>query len=146
MDLKEILSVSGKRGLYKLVSHEKNRMIVESFEDNTRMPVFPSSKPSALDNIFIFTTGEELPLKKVFERIFQATNGEKVQNNRVANDVELKKYMEEIIPEYDKNRVHLSDMKKLFAWYNILHEHNLLSFEEEEAEEPAAETETDANE
>jgi len=143
MDLKEILSVSGKRGLYKLVSHEKNRMIVESFEDNTRMPVFPSSKPSALDNIFIFTTGEELPLKKVFERIFQATNGEKVQNNRVANDVELKKYMEEIIPEYDKNRVHLSDMKKLFAWYNILHEHNLLSFEEEEAEEPAAETETD---
>ena len=140
MNLKEILAVTGKRGLYKVVSHEKSRIIVESLLDNTRMPVFPSSRPSALENIIIFTEEEDMPLEKVFKKIFEATQGGKVQENRIANDVELKKYMEEILPQYDKNRVHISDMKKLFTWYNILQENNLLSFEDENEE-----TESDAN-
>ena len=140
MNLKEILAVTGKRGLYKVVSHEKSRIIVESLLDNTRMPVFPSSRPSALENIIIFTEEEDMPLEKVFKKIFEATQGGKVQENRIANDVELKKYMEEILPQYDKNRVHISDMKKLFTWYNILRENNLLSFEDENEE-----AESDAN-
>jgi len=140
MNLKEILAVTGKRGLYKVVSHEKSRIIVESLLDNTRMPVFPSSRPSALENIIIFTEEEDMPLEKVFKKIFEATQGGKVQENRIANDVELKKYMEEILPQYDKTRVHVSDMKKLFVWYNILQENNLLSFEDENEE-----TESDAN-
>ena len=142
MNLKEIIMISGKRGLYKLISHDKNRMIVESLEDKSRMPVFISAKPSALDNIFIFTYNEDMPLKKAFKKIFEANNSGKVQENRIANDVEIKKYMEEVFPEYDKTRVHLSDMKKLFAWYNILHEKNILSFDEAD-EETDTESETE---
>ena len=141
MNLKEILAVVGKKGLYKLVSHEKNRMIVESLDDKVRMPVFPSSRPSALDNICIFTDEGDVTLSDVFKLIFQANNGGKVQDNRIANDVELKKYMAEILPKYDKTKLHVSDMKKLFSWYNILHEYNLLSFDEpEEATEAEAKT------
>ena len=134
MNLKEILAITGKKGLYKVVSHEKNRIIVESLIDKTKMPVFSSSRPSSLENITIFTEEEDMPLEKVFKKIFEATQGGKVQENRIANDVEMKKYMAEILPEYDKTRVHVSDMKKLFAWYNILQECNLLSFDEENEE------------
>ena len=144
MDLKEILVISGKKGLYKLVSHGngKRNIIVESMEDKSRIPVFTSSPASSLNDICIFTTGEDVPLKDVFQKIFQAESGEKIQENRVSNDVELKKYMEEILPEYDKNRVHVSDMKKLFSWYNMLHENGLMSFDETEVE---AETEVEEN-
>jgi len=140
MDLKEILAITGKKGLYKVVSHEKSRIIVESLLDNARMPVFPSSRPSALENITIFTEEKDMPLEKVFKKIFETTQGGKVQENRIANDVELKKYMEEILPQYDKTRVYVSDMKKIFVWYNILLDNDLLSFEDENEE-----TESDAN-
>ena len=142
MNLKEILTVSGKRGLYKLVSHEKNRIIVESVEDQSRMPVFPSSRPSALDNIFVFTNEEDMPLEKVFKVIFQAREGGRIEDNRMVNDVELKKYMEEILPQYDKTRVHASDMKKLFSWYNILHDNDLLHFDDNDTAETDTESET----
>ena len=135
MKLKEILAVSGKKGLYRMVSHEKNRIIVESLEDKTKMPIFPSSRPTALENITIFTNDEDMPLEKAFERIFQVTQGAKIQADRIAKDIELKEYMEKVFPEYDKVRVHLSDMKKLFSWYNILHENNLLVFDETENDE-----------
>ena len=134
MNLKEILSVSGKKGLYKLISHEKNRIIAESLVDKSRMPIFPASRPSALDNITVFTYEEDLPLEKIFKIIFQATNGNKIQENRLANDAEMKKYMEEILPQYDKTRVHVSDMKKIFYWYNLLQESDLLSFDDEKEE------------
>ena len=141
MNLKEILAVPGKRGLYKLVSHEKNRMIVESLDNQVRMPVFASSRPSSLNDICIFTDEGDMVLKDVFKLIFEANSGEKVQENKLANDMELKKYMEEILPKYDKTKLHVSDMKKLFSWYNILQEHDLLSFDETE-EEAEAKTDT----
>jgi hypothetical protein len=144
MNLKEIVAVSGKKGLYKLISHDKNRMIVESLADKTRMPVFVSSRPSALDNISIFMYEEDMTLQKAFKIIFQANNSDKVPENRISNDIELKKYMEEVFPEYDKNRVHVSDMKKLFAWYNILHENSLLVFDDTD-EETETNTESDKN-
>jgi len=140
MNLKEILAITGKRGLYKVISHEKNRIIVESLVDKTRMPVFSSSRPTSLDNISVFTYEEDMPLEKVLKKIFQATEGNKIQDNRVANDAEMKKYMEEILPDYDKTRVHVSDMKKLFMWYNILHENSLLSFDDAEVEGTESET------
>ena len=142
MDLKEILAVSGRKGLYKLVSNEKNRMIVEALDDKVRIPVFASSRPSSLNDICIFfNNNEDMPLKDVFKLLFQANDGCKIQDNKIANDVELKKYMAEVLPEYDKTKVHVSDMKKLFAWYNILLEHNLLSFDDTEE---AAKTEAEA--
>jgi hypothetical protein len=130
MDLKKILTVPGKRGLYKLVSQGKTNIIVESLADHSRMPIFASHQASTLGDICIFTNNEDIPLKGVFKRIYQANYGEKVAENKIKDVSELKSYMDEILPEYDRDRVHVSDMKKLFSWYNILHEKNLLSFDD----------------
>ena len=136
MNLKEILSIPGKKSVYKIVSKGKNSIIVESLLDGSRMPVFTSNHATTLDNICIFTEGENLFLNDVFKRIFEVENGNKAIDVSTSNPTEIEAYMMKILPEYDKNRVHLSDMKKLFSWYNLLLEHNLLSFEEEgEAEE-----------
>jgi hypothetical protein len=74
-------------------------------------------------------------LEKVFKLIFQANNGGQIDKNKIKGAVELKNYMNEILPTYDRNRVYVSDMKKLFSWYNLLHEYNLLSFDEETKDE-----------
>lgn len=130
MNLKEIFAIPGKKGLYKLVSQGKN-IIVESLLDGSRIPVFASMNVSTLDNICIFTEDEDLPLKDVLKRIFQKENGKKTIDVSTAKPTEIEACMAEIIPEYDPNKVHVSDMKKLFFWYNQLLEHDMLSFEEE---------------
>ncbi|MDR1182038.1 MAG: DUF5606 domain-containing protein [Bacteroidales bacterium] len=146
MNLKEILSVPGKSGLYKLVSKGKNSFIIESLADGSRMPIFASHQSSALNDICVFTSDRDVPLKEVFERIFQDAQGDKVAENKIKIVSELKNYMEKILPDYDKNRVHVSDMKKIFTWYNILHEHNLLSFDETNVDdETKADNDTQTN-
>ena len=135
MNLEKILSIPGKKGLYKLVSQGKNNVVVESLLDGSRMPVFSSTRASALDNICIFTDNEDLLLKEVFKRIFQKENGKKSIDVSIAKPTEIEACMAEIVPEYDPLKVHVSDMKKLFSWYNQLLEKNMLSFEEEEEEE-----------
>jgi len=134
MKLEEILFIPGKRGLYKLVSRGKNSVVVESLSDGSRIPVFSSTQASALDNISIITENENLPLKDVFKRIFQKEDGKKTIDVSVAKPTEIEACMAEIVPEYDPLKVHVSDMKKLFSWYNQLLEKNMLSFEEEEEE------------
>ena len=130
MDLKKILAVPGKPGLYRLVSQGKGNIIVESLLDKSRMPVFASTQASSLNDICIFTIEEDMPLEKAFQRIVEVTNGKKTIDIASLDNVGLKKYMEEILPEYDKNRVHVSDMKKLFSWYNILHDNEMFSVED----------------
>ena len=142
MDLKEILSIPGKKGIYKMVSKGKNSVIVESLLDGSRMPVFTSNRATTLDNICIFTENENLFLKDVFKRIYEIENGNKAIDVSAATPTEIEVYMTKIVPEYDRNRVHASDMKKLFLWYNLLIEHNLLEFEEEEEEEAEEENKT----
>jgi hypothetical protein len=134
MNLEEILSISGKKGLYKLVSKSKNSVVVESLLDGSRMPVFASTKAGSLDNIYVFTDNEDMPLKDVFKRIYEKENGGKTIDVSTARPTEIEACMAEIIPEYDPNKVHISDMKKIFFWYNQLLEHNMLSFEEDKSE------------
>ena len=135
MDLKEILSVSGKPGLYRLVSKGMNKIVVESLVDKSKMPLFASSRASALNNIAIYTDEDSIPLKDVFKKIFEKENGGKCVDPKSVKDDDLKKYLAEVLPEYDRERVHVSDMKKLFIWYNILHDNNLLVFDEKQDEE-----------
>ena len=144
MNLKEILNVQGKKGLYKLVSRGKNNVIVESFADGSRIPVFASTQASTLEDICIFMENEDIPLKDAFKRIYEAENGNKTIDVSVLKPVEIESYMSKILPEYDRNRVHVSDMKKLFSWYNLLLEYDLLSFEEEN-EENAENAENEEN-
>jgi hypothetical protein len=129
MDLSKILSISGKNGLYKLITQGKNNFIVESLEEGKRVPAFSHDGISTLDNISIFTEDEDISLGKVFQEIFKKESG--AETPAILNDnTKLKKYFEEVLPNYDKERVYVSNIKKVLVWYNILVKHNLIDLEE----------------
>jgi hypothetical protein len=132
--LKQILSISGKPGLYKLISQSKNMIIVESLLDEKRLPAYSHDRVISLGDIAIFTETEEVPLREVFNKIKEKTNSEKALSDK-ASDVELKAFFEEILPDYDKERVHKSDMKKVVAWFNLLIQSGYNDFSEEKEEE-----------
>jgi hypothetical protein len=132
--LKGILAISGHPGLFKVVSEAKNSIIVESLLTGRRMPAYSTAKISALEDIAIFTQTEEVGLKEVFKNIAKLTEEGKVFNAKASGD-ELKSYFEEILPEYDRDRVYVSDMKKVISWYNLLKEKELLDFSESEEDE-----------
>lgn len=133
--LKGILSISGQSGLYKMVAEAKNHIIVESLDTKKRMPVYSTVKVSALEDIAIYTLNEDLPLKEVFKSISDKENGGVAISPKVSGK-ELKTYFESVVPEYDKDRVYVSDIKKVILWYNTLQEKELLDFSE-----PVTETE-----
>lgn len=129
--LKEILSISGKPGLQKLISNSSNAIIVESLIDGKRFPAYSNSKIIALEDISIYTENEDMPLKEVFKRIHEKENGQKALSHKEPNE-KIITYFNEIVPEYDKVRVYTSDMKKIIQWYNLLTDKGLLNFEEKE--------------
>ena len=145
MTLKGILAVSGQTGLFKVLSEGKSSVIVESLITGKRSTVYSNAKMSALEDIAIYTTGEDMPLKQVLKKI--AEKEDKGPAINVKNPPEeLKKYFEEVLPEYDKDRVYFSDIKKVITWYNLLQEKGLLDFEDEkekEGEEKEIKTEAD---
>ena len=134
MDLKEIMSVSGQSGLFRFISQGRNGIIVEAFSDKKRSFINASSKVSSLEDIAIFTSDEEVPLKQVLKSIFEHENGGPAPDPKSSPE-ELKAFMEKILPTYDHERVYISDIKKLVSWYNTLLSLNMLSFEEEPAAE-----------
>jgi hypothetical protein len=127
--LKGILSVSGQSGLFKMVAESKNNIIIESLETLKRMPVHSTSKVSALEDIAIYTENGDVPLKDIFKAIFDCENGGPAINPK-ATSSELKSYFEKIVPDYDKDRVYISDIKKVLLWYNTLLDKNLLNYSE----------------
>jgi hypothetical protein len=142
MDLKEIMSVSGQGGLFKFITQARNGIIVESFADGKRSFVSASNKVSSLEDIAIFTDDEEVPLKRVLKSIHDLEQGKPAPDPKSSPDV-LKTYMQKVLPNYDQQRVYVSDIKKLLTWYNTLLSLNLLNFEDEtEEKETNSETET----
>lgn len=125
--LEGILSISGQPGLFKLISQTKNGIIVEAIDTKKRVPVYSNSKVSALEDIAVFTTGEEIPLKEVFKKIYTVENKGQTSVPRNAETNQIKEYFEDILPDYDKERVYVSDMKKIISWYNILVQENIIS-------------------
>ncbi|MCQ2264904.1 MAG: DUF5606 domain-containing protein [Bacteroidales bacterium] len=134
MDLSKILSVTGKSGLFKLISHNKSSFIVESLTDGKRLPVFPNDGVATLDNISIFTEDNDTPLQNVFLSIFKKENGA-AANVNLSDSKALKAYFEEILPDYDRERVYVSNMKKVVLWYNQLIEKGLIDDKQEETKE-----------
>lgn len=125
-DLTKILAISGKSGLYKMVAQAKNSIIVESLSDGKRFPVYSKGAASSLEEISIFTTNtEDLPLKYVMKRIYDKTGGEKTIQHKSSSE-ELKEFMKDIVPEYDEERVYVSDIPKIVKWYNHLKDVNML--------------------
>lgn len=138
MDLKEIMSISGHSGLYKFISQGRNGIIVESFTDQKRSFVNASNKVSSLEDIAIFTAEEEVPLKTVLKIIHDTLNGEQAPDPKSSADV-LRSFMEKVLPTYDRDKVYVSDIKKLASWYNALLSLNMLVFDETPAEQEAPE-------
>ncbi len=137
MDLKEILSVSGKPGLFKTIAQTKSGVIIESLSDHKRIQAFASDKISSLGEISIFTSGEELPLREVF-RLIQEKNADQPAPDAKVNDAALKAFFELVVPDYDRDRFYVSHMRKLSLWYNQLLANNITDFSvpvEEAAEE-----------
>jgi len=142
MNLKDILAISGEGTLFKFIAQGKNAVIVENLETGRRISAGGTAKVSALDEIAIFTTGEDIPLGKVMDMIWEKENGGETISYRLP-DSDLKKYFGEALPDFDQNRVYTSDIRKVLHWYNILHKLNLLVKEEEKKEETGPEAVTE---
>lgn len=130
--LKKILSISGKGGLFKLISHNNNVIIVESLADGKRFPSYPRDKVVSLNDIAMFTETTDIPLREVLKKMFALENGGKSPVDPKADGSVLREYMAKILPDFDKERVHNGDIKKLIQWYNLLVESGNTNFEEEE--------------
>lgn len=140
-DLSKILSISGKPGLYKTIAQVKTGVVVESLIDGKRFQAFAHNKVSSLEEISVFTETEDKPLKEILNTIREKTEGGKAPDPK-ADDRKLKDFFETILPDYDRERVYVSHIKKICAWYNLLQEKEMLDFlnkeiEPEEAEKPA---------
>ena len=143
-NLKQIASISGMSGLYRVVKPTRNGIIIESLAEQPERSVAQARhKVSLLDEISIYTTDEQnmIPLAEVFDRIREQYDQE-LPVNAKSSGAELSGFLEEIIPDYDQERVYTSDMKKIVAWYTIVSK--FLPYSEEEAAEPAAEEEPTA--
>lgn len=129
--LETIISITGKPGLYQIISQIKNGLIVESLIDKKRMPVYASEKVSALNDISIYTYTGDIPLKEIYEKLCVKTDG-KVAIDHKAKPEELRAFLKEVIEDFDQERVYHSDLKKLFQWFNILIENGMLVAEKNE--------------
>ena len=137
--LKKILSVSGKPGLYKLVSQGKSMLIVETLTDGRRLPVYAREKIISLGDIAIYTDGDEVPLYEVLNSVKAKEEGKAVSSidaSRATPD-ELRAYMAEVLPNFDRERVYPTDIKRLLSWYNLLIGAGITDFDPQESAEAA---------
>jgi len=131
MNLKDIIAISGEPGLFRFIAQGKNAIIVEHLETKKRSSAYSSAKVSSLEEISIFTDKEDMPLSKVFDLIFEKEKGgPSIDSKSEVN--KLKSYFEVVLPEYAKEKVYPSDIKKMIQWYNILQKLNLLLPDEPE--------------
>lgn len=132
-----ILSVSGKPGLYKLVSRAKMNLIVEALDEtHRRVPVFASDRVTSLSDIAMYTNAEDVPLMNILDAVLKKEDGKVCSLNwRKCSKDELHAYFADVLPDYDRDRVHDSDIKKLLQWYDILVKNGVTDFVDEKAEE-----------
>ncbi|MBP7496619.1 MAG: DUF5606 domain-containing protein [Bacteroidales bacterium] len=138
MNLSDIITVSGKTGLFKIISQTKNGMIIESLIDQKRFPTYITDRVNKLDDIFVYTVSSEIILKDLFLKIYEKENGAQALDPK-SDDKKLKTYFEEVLPDYNKEKVYVSDMKKIISWYNILNKQGLITPDEKPEEKPAEE-------
>ncbi|MFO7755383.1 MAG: DUF5606 domain-containing protein [Bacteroidales bacterium] len=131
MVLKDFMAIAGSPGLYRFIAQGKNAVIVEHLETGKRTSAHGAAKVSALEDIAVFTETGEVSLAEVFNKIYEKENGTAAIDHKSSAE-ELKTYFDEILPDYDRGRVYVSDIKKIIQWYNILHSLDLLEKEKEE--------------
>ena len=133
--LKTVLSISGRPGLYKLVSQGKNMLIVEAIGNGKRLPAYAHDKIISLGDIAIYTLEEDIPLAEVFDSIKGKKKKKTVDVKAMKNDKEIREYFATVLPDFDDERVYTNDIKKVFSWYNILVEAGMTDFKPAETEE-----------
>ena len=127
MEFKDILAISGQPGLFRYVAQSRNGFIVESLLDGKRMNASASSRISALTEISMYTEGEDIPLAEVFTKMYAYTEGKPGPSVKEGN-ARLKEFFGVVISDYDRERVHASDIKKAVAWFNLLVEAGFTEF------------------
>ena len=145
--IRGILSITGKPGLYKLLSRGKNALIVENIATKKRTPTYPHEKVISLADITMYTDHGDEPLPEIFDKIYTYTKGEPIDVKGFADEAAIRDYFGEILPDYDRDRVYTTDIRKLFSWYNQLIAAGITEFKDEEiAEDQAAEAAEAADE
>ena len=132
MSLDKILSISGKPGLYELKARTRAGFVAESLVDGKKMAVGAHNNVSMLSEIAIYTYSEEVPLREVFQKIAEKEDAKETISHK-SSKKELENLFSEVLPEYDEDRVHISDIKKVIQWYNLLVKNNVTDFSETEA-------------
>lgn len=143
MDLTRVIAISGKPGLYKLISQTRSGFVVEDLDKGRKMNIAANYNVSLLDNVAIYGVSQEHPLAEVFFRIYKKENGGASIDHKESG-ANLRAYMKEVLPEYDAERVYDSDLKKLFQWYNLLQSKGLLNIDVEAVEKAIAEHQAQA--
>lgn len=141
--LKKILSISGRPGLYQLVSYGKNMLLVEGLTDGHRFPVHSRERVMSLGDISIFTSDEDTPLSKVLENIGKKYENQALDAKALSTPDQLHEFMNGVLENWDEERVHNSDIKKIIAWYNILVNAGITDFTTEEKKEGEEEAKTE---
>lgn len=135
--IKNILSISGRPGLFKLVNRGKNMLIVESLLNGKRIPAYAHDKVVSLGDISIYTEDDDIPLANVFETIKEKYEGKEVDVKKL-DDADIRALFAEILPDFDQDRVYTNDIRKVFAWYNQLIAAGVTEFKDKEIEEDQA--------
>lgn len=130
--METILAISGKPGLYKLVSSSNTGLIIEMLDESKkRTPVFPTDRVTSLADIAMYTDSEDIALWKVLKNLGEKEgNKECLFNYKKASKAELHDFFSQVLPSYDRDRVHDGDIKKLIQWYNILIKNGFTDFEQ----------------
>jgi hypothetical protein len=130
--METILSISGRTGLYKLLSRSKMTFVVETLDpSHKRMPVFATERVTSLSDVAMFTDSEDIPLWQVLKNIGEKEQSSLCQlNYKKCSSGELHDYFIQVLPNYDRDRVHDSDIRKLIQWYNILINSGITDFEQ----------------
>jgi hypothetical protein len=137
MDLSKIISISGMSGLFKVIAQGKAGLIVESLADKKRMPVHASSKVSVLDNISMYlSSGDNIAIGDVLKKMYDKQGGAPAPDTK-SSDEELVKFFAEVLPDYDKEKVHTSDIRKAILWYNLLQKTDIFTTKAEEKKDDA---------
>ncbi len=140
MSLDKILAISGKPGLYELKTQTRSGFLAESLIDGKRLSVSIRHNVSILSEIAIYTFTEEVPLREIFQKIYDKEEGGQAISHKESKNT-LESYFSEILPDYDEDRVYASDMKKVIQWYNVLQSKGLTDFSEPEASKISEEEE-----
>tara|TARA_X000000368_G_scaffold364040_1_gene309520 strand:- start:190 stop:618 length:429 start_codon:yes stop_codon:yes gene_type:complete len=139
MELEGIINVSGKPGLFKVISKSNNTVIIESLTDKKRTAIYSHNQANLLDEIGIYTYNDTVPISDIFTKIAEKTSCGPSINHKSSKD-DLINFFREILPEYDEDRVYISDIKKVIQWYNIMQSVDLIKIQKNKKENKKEET------